>query len=136
MSEATTKYVVAVAALIFREGKVLAMRRAAKHEAGPGLWETLSGRVQLDEEPLAALKREIEEESGLSVAVEARPFSSYQAKRKGEPMIVIVYRARYLAGEVRRSQEHDDHAWLDPEEFAQRSTITKLVAAVREAART
>jgi 8-oxo-dGTP pyrophosphatase MutT (NUDIX family) len=129
----TPLYVVAVSAIIIREGKVLAMRRAPTKDAGPGLWETISGRLQLGEEPLVAAQREIQEECGLTVHVEDHPFTAYQATRKGLPMLVIVYRASYVAGEVVRSEEHDAHAWLTPDEFAEQSTLTKLVETVRKA---
>jgi 8-oxo-dGTP diphosphatase len=128
--EETQLYVVAVAAIIFREGKILAMRRAATKDAGAGLWETLSGRVLLGEEPLATVKREILEESSLGVEVEPQPFTVYQATRKNLPMMVIVYRAKYVSGKVILSDEHDAYAWLTPEEFAERSTLTKLVETV------
>jgi 8-oxo-dGTP diphosphatase len=129
-AEDTQLYVVAVATIIFREEKILAMRRAATKDAGAGLWETLSGRVPLGEEPLEAVKREILEESNLTVEVEPQPFTIYQAKRKDLPMMVIVYKAKYLSGEVILSEEHDAYAWLTPEEFAERSTLTKLVETV------
>jgi 8-oxo-dGTP diphosphatase len=131
--EETQLYVVAVAAIILRDGKVLAMRRAATKDAGAGLWETLSGRVPLGEEPLGAVKREILEESQLTVNVEPQPFTAYQAKRKDLPMLVIVYRAHYVSGEVVLSDEHDDYAWLSPAEFAERSTLAKLVETVNKA---
>jgi 8-oxo-dGTP pyrophosphatase MutT (NUDIX family) len=132
-----------VAALIVRAGvdaaaalgpdatpRVLAMRRAASNEAGAGLWETLSGRVEQGEEPSAALLREIAEECGLAVALEPRPFASYAASRRGLPMIVILHRARWLAGDVRMSHEHDAFAWLTADEFRARSTLRKLADVV------
>jgi 8-oxo-dGTP diphosphatase len=128
--EETQLYVVAVATIIIRDGKVLAMRRAATKEAGAGLWETLSGRVPLGEEPLESIRREIQEECGLTVNVEEQPFTVYQAFRNDAPMIVIIYRAHYLSGEVLMSDEHDAFDWLTPSEFAERSTLTKLVETV------
>jgi 8-oxo-dGTP pyrophosphatase MutT (NUDIX family) len=125
------RYVVAVAAIIFKEGKVLAMRRAAHKDAGAGLWETLSGRVHPGEEPVDAVRREIVEECGLTVALEARPLTAYCAKRGAEDMILILYRADYLAGEVIMSHEHDRYAWLSPGAFAKVSTLDKLVSVVR-----
>jgi 8-oxo-dGTP diphosphatase len=131
-------HVVAVAALIVRAGvdglpRVLAMRRAGHRSAGPGLWETLSGRVEQGEEPLAALVREIDEECGLTVRVEPRLFTAYAALRRDLPMIVIAYRARWLSGEVRRSSEHDAHAWLTPAAFRAQSTLTTLADVVAQA---
>jgi 8-oxo-dGTP diphosphatase len=133
VNESPVHYVVAVAAVIFREDTVLAMRRSAHKDAGAGLWETLSGRVLPDEEPLEAVKREIREECGLDVALDPRPLTAYTAWRGQEPMIVIVYYADYLSGEVTRSDEHDDHAWLSPDAFGRRSSLEKLVAVVKTA---
>ncbi|MFT3923584.1 MAG: NUDIX domain-containing protein [Myxococcales bacterium] len=129
------QHVVAVAALIVRAGRVLSLRRAPTNLAGPGLWETVSGRVEHGEEPLAAVAREIEEESGLVVELETRPFRAYAAQRRGQPMIVILFRAAYVSGQVRISEEHDEHAWLTAEEFAQRSSLLPLVDAVKAALR-
>lgn len=128
-------HVVAVAALVLREGKVLAMRRAPTNSAGAGLWETVSGRVEQGEQPWDAVAREVVEETGLEVELEARPFDAYAATRRASPMVVVVYRARYVAGEVRLSDEHDAYAWLDADEFAARSSLTRLVQAVRGALR-
>ncbi len=128
-------YIVAVAALIYQQGRVLAMRRSSQRDSGPGLWETLSGRIVLGEEPLDAVRREILEEAGLQDGVhlrlEPRPVEAYHTTRAGEPMVLIIYRAQHLSGEVRRSDEHDAHAWLTPEEFAARSSLHKLVTAVQ-----
>ncbi len=132
--EITEHYVVAVAAAVFRDGRVLAMRRSATRQAGPGLWETLSGRLRLDEDPVAAVAREITEECGLRVRVHPRPVTAYQARRAGEPMVVVVYRADAEPGEVVRTDEHDDHAWLTPEAFASVTTLAPLAQAVSAAA--
>jgi 8-oxo-dGTP diphosphatase len=135
------QHVVAVAALIIRpafadeapDPRVLALRRAPDNLAGPGLWETVSGRVEQGEAPLAAVEREVIEESALRVDVEPRPFATYAAQRRGLPMIVILYRARYRAGEVVISAEHDRFAWLTAAEFAAHSSLQPLVTVVEHA---
>ena len=132
-SDGTQLFVVAVAAVIVRDAKVLAMRRAAIKDAGPGLWETLSGRLDAGEDPVAAVQREIMEECGLEVALEPCPVTVYTAERKGLPMVVIVYKALYVSGEVVLSDEHDEYAWLSPAEFAARSSLSKLIEAVARA---
>ena len=119
--------------MIFKKGKVLALRRAAHKDAGPGLWETVSGRVQSGEQPLDAVRREIAEESRLEVELDERPVTVYAARRAGQPMIVILYRAKFLRGRVRRSHEHDAHAWWTPAEFAENSQIKTLAKAVARA---
>ena len=127
------QHVVAVATLIVREGRVLALRRAPDNLAGPGLWETVSGRVEQGEQPLAAALREVSEECGLEVRIDPRPVAAYAAERRGKPMIVILYRADYLSGEVRISHEHDQFAWLTAGEFAGRSSLRLLCDAVASA---
>jgi 8-oxo-dGTP pyrophosphatase MutT (NUDIX family) len=131
------QHVVAAAGLVLRqfdqELRVLALRRAHDNRAGPGLWETVSGRVEHGESPLVAVQREIVEESGLVAQVESRPFASYAAERRGLPMIVILFRARYLSGEVALSHEHDAAEWLDGAAFRARSTLLPLVTVVEQA---
>lgn len=133
--EVRGQHVVAVAVLIVRADRVLSLRRAPSNLAGPGLWETVSGRVEQGEEPLAAAAREVLEESTLAVRIEPRPFRAYAAQRRGHPMIVILYRAEYLAGEVCISEEHDEFAWLTAAEFSQRSSLRPLCEAVEDALR-
>lgn len=127
-------FVVAVAALIFREGRVLAMRRSRAKDVGAGLWETVSGRVEPDEQPLDALLREVREESGLEVRVDPRPVDAYAMRRGDRPMVVLLYRCDWVSGEVTRSEEHDAHAWWTPDEFEAQSTLARLARAIRLAA--
>ena len=106
------------------------MRRSAL-KVGAGLWEATSGRVEPGEEPIAAVRREISEETGLEVSVHDRPVDSYTASRGDHPMVVIVFRADWIAGEVERSDEHDEHRWVTPAAFAELTTLDRLARAVR-----
>lgn len=124
---------VAVAAVIVRDGRVLAMRRSAQKDAGAGLWETVSGRVAPDEPLEEAMLREVREETGLDVRLRPGPVDAYVARRGDRPMCVVVYRADWIAGEVVRSDEHDAHAWWTPAELREATTLTRLADAVDRA---
>lgn len=124
---------VAVTVLVFRAGRMLSMCRAAAQEAAPGLWEGVSGRVEIGEEPLHAARREVVEETGLSVWIHPRPIAAYAATRRGEPMTVIVFRADHQRGEVVLSEEHDAYRWCDLHELSELGVPTKLLDAAREA---
>ncbi len=126
-------FVLAVCAVIRDGDRVLAMRRAAHKDAGAGLWETVSGRVEPDEDPLSAMQRELAEETGLEVALDPRPIDAYVVRRNTIPMCVLVYRGVRTGGEVVRSDEHDDHAWLTPAELRARTPFARLVDAVDRA---
>jgi ADP-ribose pyrophosphatase YjhB (NUDIX family) len=93
----------------------------------------VSGRVEHGEQPIDAVAREIVEECGVEVALEPRPFATYAAQRRGLPMIVILFRARHVAGEVQLSHEHDAFAWLTAAEFRARSSLLPLVEVVEQA---
>ena len=123
---------VAVVVVILSGSEILAMRRAS-HKVGAGLWETGSGRVEIGEDPLLAVQREIAEETGLSVRLDERPLDVYAARRGDEPMTVIAYRAQHLEGDVKLSDEHDEYAWLSLQEFRERTTLDRLVLAVERA---
>lgn len=124
---------VAVTVLVFRDGQMLSMRRAATEEAGPGLWEGVSGRVRAGEDPIAAARREVVEETGLRVRVQPRPIAAYAALRRGEPMTVIVFTADHEDGEVVLSDEHDAHRWCDASELSELGVPVQLADAARAA---
>lgn len=127
------RYIAAVAAVVVRGDRILAMRRASTKDAGAGLWETVSGRVEPGESLLGAIDREIREETGLEVELEPRPIDAYTAARGNAPMLVVVYRARWIANEVTRSAEHDAHAWWTASEFRANSSLARLADAVDRA---
>ncbi|AKF05057.1 NUDIX domain-containing protein [Sandaracinus amylolyticus] len=137
-AEEKDAFVVAVVAVIVRDDpdgarRVLAMRRAATKDAGAGIWETCSGRLEADEQPIDAVTREVREETGLEVRVDATPIDAYAMRRRERPMALIVYRAAWIAGEVRRSDEHDAHAWWTLAEVEASPMPTRLVEAVKRA---
>lgn len=130
--------IVAVAVLLF-EGDQLFVLRRAPHKVGAGLWESISGRVEAGESPLAAAKRELGEEAGLKreqVQFDERPICAYDAKRGSEPMVVTVYRAQLVSGEAQRSDEHDAERWVSVDEYEALAgeTMKPLVDAARFAA--
>lgn len=67
------KQIVAVAVVVVEAGKLLALRRSRKKDAGAGLWEVVSGRVREHEEPLVAAVRETREETGFEIEIVKRP---------------------------------------------------------------
>ena len=125
---------VAIVVLVFRSGRLLAMRRARTNDAAPTLWESVSGRVEPGEDPHTAAAREALEETSLPVTIAERPVDAYAMERRGRPMVVIVYRGDAPPGAVERSDEHDAHEWLSLDEAAARMP-PRLARAARAAAR-
>ena len=127
------RFVLAVAAVIVRDDRVLAMRRSSAKDAGAGLWETVSGRVEADEAPLDAIAREVREETGLVVAIDPRPIDAYTARRGEAPMAVVVYRAIHVSGEVVRVDLRSDSGTFAAAPGAKRTSTRRSSASQRRA---
>ena len=57
-----------VAALIWREGKILICQRT-RHQPMPLKWEFPGGKIEEGEQPRDALRRELEEELGIAAVI-------------------------------------------------------------------
>jgi len=84
-------------------------------------WELLGGRIQAGEHPRATLRREIHEESGLYVEVEARPVEStlFDVFANGQHVVFVVAYRCYTgkpAAELRLSDEHTALQWFTLQE--------------------
>ena len=105
----------AVSAGIFRDGKILLVRRA--REPSKGVYTFPGGRVEFGESLVEAVAREVREETGLVIEVvgiagfrEALP-----AKTGGHGHFVILpFAAHWVANEVALNDELDDARWLVP----------------------
>lgn len=101
-----------VAAVIVRDGKVLACRRAP-HKSLAGLWEFPGGKVEPGETDEVALAREIREELGTDITVGA--FIAESVALAGETMIHLnAYWAQATSDGDFSSTDHDLMEWMSP----------------------
>lgn len=100
-----------VAGVIERDGRVLIGRRPAKGLLG-GLWEFPGGKREPGETDEAALSREIHEELGLKVAVEA-PIATVEHAYSHFAITLRLYGCRVRSGHVRR-RYHTAVRWVTP----------------------
>jgi ADP-ribose pyrophosphatase YjhB (NUDIX family) len=123
----------AVSAAIFRDGKILLVRRA--RSPAKGLWSLPGGRVEFGETLYAALHREIDEETALKIEIvglagwrEVVPGTS------GGHYVIMSFAARWASGEPALNDEHDDFNWLAPDGLAD-FKLTDGLREIVEAAR-
>jgi 8-oxo-dGTP diphosphatase len=105
----------AVSAVIFRDDRVLLVRRA--RSPGKGLYSLPGGRVEFGESLHTALHREVDEETGLRIEIlglagwrEVLPIAS-----GGGHYLIMSFAARWASGEPVLNDEHDDFKWLEPD---------------------
>jgi 8-oxo-dGTP diphosphatase len=104
-----------VAAVIIRDGCVLACRRKAERSAG-GLWEFPGGKVEPGESPQEALAREIREELGVDIEVGELIHRATTAT-DGVHVDLSSYAARLTDAVPTSSTDHDSLRWLYPDEL-------------------
>jgi 8-oxo-dGTP diphosphatase len=105
----------AVSASIFRDGKILLVRRA--RAPGLGLWSLPGGRVEFGESLEIALRREVMEETALQIEIgglagwrEVLPGANSSTAH----FVIMSFATRWSAGEPVLNDELDDFAWLPP----------------------
>jgi 8-oxo-dGTP diphosphatase len=105
----------AVSAAIFRDGRILLVRRA--RAPAKGFYSLPGGRVEFGEALHTALTREIDEETALRVEIvglagwrEILPGTG-----GGGHYLIMSFAARWTAGEPRLNDELDDFKWLAPD---------------------
>ncbi|MGV9664395.1 NUDIX domain-containing protein [Nocardia niigatensis] len=106
---------------IERDGTILLIRRAAGVFLA-GRWELPGGGVEPGERPEQAAVREVAEETGLSIEVLGERSAHEWMDVAGRPLRIHarVFDVRENGGGVvtLNPDEHDDHAWITPEQAA------------------
>ena len=124
----------AVSAAIFRDGKVLLVRRA--RSPAKGFYSLPGGRVEFGETLHTALHREVDEETRLKIEIvdlagwrEVVPPTS-----GGGHYLIMSFAARWRFGEPDLNDELDDFRWLAPDALGD-LTITAGLQDIIQSAR-
>ena len=128
--------ILAVSAAIIRDGKVLIVRRARPPAAG--LYTLPGGGVEVGETLMAAVAREVQEETAL--IVEPVGLAGYREAiaRDGDGRIerhfvILPFAARWVAGEPMLNDELSEAMWLDPAAIRGLDTTAGLAEIVTNA---
>lgn len=123
----------AVSAAIFRDDRILLVRRA--RSPAKGFYSLPGGRVEFGETLHAALHREIDEETGLKIDIvglagwrEVVPGAG-----GGGHYLIMSFAARWIAGEPVLNDELDDFRWLKPDDLGDLKLTGGLQEVIRSA---
>ena len=123
----------AVSAAIFRDGKVLLVRRA--RSPAKGFYSLPGGRVEFGETLHAALHREVDEETALKVEIIG--LAGWREVVPGTPggghYLIMSFATRWIAGEPVLNEELDDFRWLEPEALGDLRLTGGLEEVIRSA---
>ena len=135
-SDQPTRPQLAVSAVIFRDGKVLLVRRS--RSPGKGFYSLPGGRVEFGESLHVALTREVDEETGLRIDIvglagwrEVLPSGG----GGGGHYLIMSFAARWAEREPVLNDEHDDFKWLAPGSFGDLKLTGGLLEVVEAARR-
>lgn len=105
-----------VGGLIVKDGKFVMVRE--KKEEARGLWNFPMGKLEGNETLAAGAKREMEEETGLTVALQ-HLIGIYQLpkSRTGRNIIEFIYLASVVSDELRCPPDLMDARWMTVEDF-------------------
>lgn len=113
----------------------LVLKRSMHHKYRPGDWDLPGGNVIYGEDALESLKREVVEESGLSIH-DLKPISviTNPTFENNIYLLVINYKAIANRAEIKLSHEHTEYKWVGIEEFktmTQAAFLQELVSALQ-----
>jgi 8-oxo-dGTP diphosphatase len=108
--------VVVAAALLREEGKILLAQRVEGDEQAL-LWEFPGGKVEQDEEPRQALRRELREELGIEAEV-GPLFDGTYFFYSDYPVLLLVYACRVRQG-IPKPLRCRDLRWVGQDELPQ-----------------
>jgi 8-oxo-dGTP diphosphatase len=105
----------AVSAAIFRDDKILLVRRA--RSPAKGSYSLPGGRVEFGETLHAALHREVAEETALEIEIIGLAGWSevVPGTAGGGHYLIMSFAARWTSGEPVLNDELDDFRWLPPD---------------------
>ena len=126
--------ILAVGAVVVREGKVLLTKRGV--EPSRGLWSLPGGVVHPGEALEAAIVRELREECGIEVAVEEvgevveRIIPDAEGRLQYH-YVILDYRTRWVRGDLSPSEEVEEAQWVDPADLHQYRTTRGTADVIR-----
>jgi 8-oxo-dGTP diphosphatase len=131
-----TRPYLAVSAAIFRNGKVLIVRRG--RAPAKGIYTLPGGGVELGETLEQAVIREVREETALDIEpVELVGFRQAIARdaagRVARHFVILPFAARYIGGELTLNEELSEADWRDPAELGGLQTTEGLADVVAAA---
>ena len=103
--------------LFDQHGHILILKRSPQSNTNPGKWELPGGKIDAGEAFDDALKREIQEETGFTVAIHTAAGTAMQETDEYR-VVNLVMVGTILSGGLSISKEHSEYRWAGLPEIA------------------
>lgn len=117
MQAAHATHAIAVKVQIWRDGRLLIIKRSEDDDYYAGFWDVPGGGLHKGETIDEGLRREAREESGLSLS-KVRPLTTWSHGEGDTFELGLSFLATADTDAVVLSEEHTDHRWLAPDEVS------------------
>lgn len=125
---------IGVSGFIYKDGKVLIVRRSKKEKFMPGYYDIPGGKVEFGESLDNALRREIKEEVNLVVKV-IKPYSyfSYVTLNNTRHTVDIQFLAEVKnIKNLKIDDSHDDYRWIKESEIKKYKFSKERIRSIKE----
>lgn len=125
------KLFVATKAFIKYQNKVLIIRESTKYQDGTNAdkFDVPGGRIKPGQKFDESLRREVKEETGLDIKI-GQPFfvNEWWPNVKGEQwqIIGVFFECESNTDQVKLSDDHEEFAWIDPQDYKNYDLIENL----------
>jgi len=107
MNQSNFTHLVAVNAFLIKDNQFLLLNR----NDPPLIWGPPGGKLEINEDPILGLKREVKEETGLEIEI-IMPVTTWFGSFNNKKIFAVDYLCRYKSGEIILSEEHNSFKWL------------------------
>jgi 8-oxo-dGTP diphosphatase len=112
--------------ILFKDGKILIMKRGSAAPTYPNVWDNLGGHLIERESAEECMIREAKEECGLDVRIK-KTGKVYEYVDKYGRSVVIPYLLESDSNKVKLSFEHTEYKWVEPEELKNLECVPDII---------
>lgn len=117
-----TNFRLAVKGFIVRKNKLFVIKRAKDDVQKPGIWEIPGGRLEVGEDPILGLMREIREETGFYVKVIYPMTVRHFTRQDGQIITMLIFLCKPIGGYPKLSEEHSNFKWMELKDYKKELT--------------